>query len=178
MNWILGTTLGIVLLIGVIGIISYFSISNTEIKLRQKVVAQQQVNKTVFDNTWKIISQQAEVSEQYKESFAKIYPKLMDGRYGNTRGGALMSWIQESNPNFDVSLYSKLMTTIEAQRSIFTMEQKKLIDLGREHTVYISTFPNTIFIGNRGEIKLNIVTSDKTEKSFETGQDNEVRLFE
>jgi len=32
----------------------------------------------------------------------------MEGRYGNDRGGALMSWVQESNPNFDMKSSASL----------------------------------------------------------------------
>jgi hypothetical protein len=32
----------------------------------------------------------------------------MEGRYGNDRGGALMSWVQESNPNFDMKASASL----------------------------------------------------------------------
>ena len=157
--------------------VMYFSYSNQEVTLRQQIKAQQTSLTTVFDNTWKIISQKAQVAERYKDSFAKIYPKLMEGRYGNARGGSLMSWIQESNPTLDTSLYASLSNAIESQRTIFTEAQKVLIDLKREHDTLRTTVPGAWFVGSRPEVVIAIVTSSKTEKAFATGKDDDTKVF-
>lgn len=155
----------------------FFSISNQEVGLRNQVKAQQENLKVVFDTTWKIIQQQAEVADEYKDAFAKIYPSLMSGRYGNKRGGALLSFVKESNPEFNIKLYEKLANSIEAQRITFAGEQKKLIDLKREHDTLRQTFPAKFFVGSRPEIPIEIVTSDKTDAAFQTGKENDVKLF-
>jgi hypothetical protein len=123
------------LIIGFLGLITaltYVSSSNSEISLKNHIEAQQKVCEAFYDKLWKIISQKAQVADQYKNAFKEIYPALIEGRYGNEKGGTLMKWIQESNPTFDVSLYKDLMSSIEAERTGFFMEQKKLIDLDRE----------------------------------------------
>lgn len=170
---VVGSIAALVLLL----VVGYISTSNDEISTRQEVKAQQKNVAVVFDNTWKILQQQAGVSDEYKNSFMEIYPKLMEGRYGNARGGALMSWIQEANPNFDTSLYKKLMDSIEIQRTTFTREQTHLIDLQREHTTKLQTFPGSIFLAGRQPEEIKLVTSAKTEAAFQSGQDNDVDLF-
>jgi hypothetical protein len=70
------------------------------------------------------------------------------------------------------------MTSIEAQRTSFTREQAKLIDLQREHNNLLQTLPSSIFVGGREPIEVKIVTSGKTNKSFATGEDNDVDLFD
>lgn len=157
--------------------VSYMNYSNQEITIRKQVDAQQKNVQVVFDATWKIIQQKAEVSDQYKEAFAKIYPEIMAGRYGNARGGALMSWITEANPNFDVSLYKDLSNAIEGQRTNFANEQKRLLDMKKEHDTLCELFPGSLFLKSRTDIKIEIVTSAKTDESFKTGQDNDVTLF-
>ena len=87
-----------------------------------------------------------------------------------------MSWISESNPNFDVSLYKDVMVAIEAQRNIFTREQQKLIDLKREHDNLRLTFPSSIVCGNRQEVHIMIVTSAKTKDAYITGEENDIKL--
>jgi len=82
-------------------ILMYVSYSNSEVRLRNEAEAQQEKLEVVFDATWKIIQQKAGVSSQYAKDFKEIYPELMEGRYNNDRGGALMSWITEHNPEFD-----------------------------------------------------------------------------
>jgi hypothetical protein len=167
---------GALLVLGVIGVSTYIGLSNQEVQLRQQVVAQQQNNQVVFDTTWKIIQQDAQVADQYKDAFAKIYPDLMNARYGKG-DGTLMKWIQESNPNFDTSLYNKVATAIEAQRTNFANEQKKLIDLKREHDTLCMTFPGSIFLGSKQDIKIDVVTSTTTEQAFATHKEDNVKVF-
>ena len=154
----------------------YMSYNNTEVSLRNQIKAQQRSNEAVFDNTWKIISQAAGVTSEYKNAFVEIYPKLMDSRYST--GGDMMKWIKESNPEFDTSLYKKLMTAIEAQRTRFTNEQRRLLDLKREHDDILVKLPSSFFVGSRGEVDVNIVTSTKTTKTFDSGVEDDIDLFD
>jgi hypothetical protein len=159
-----------------IPLLMYTSYNNSEVRLRNQVVAQQKVNETVFDNTWKILQQQAGVANEHKNAFKDIYGDLMHGRYDNG-GGEMMKWVQEHNPQFDGRLYQQLMTSIEAQRTIFTREQAKLIDLKREHDNLRQTIPSNLFVGSRAAVEIKVVTSDKTDQTFQTGQENNVDLF-
>lgn len=168
-----GLLLAAIVIIVVIGI----SASNKEIRLRNQIAAQEKVLEGSFDKMWKIINQKAQVSTQYKDAFREIYDSIMSGRYGNERGGALMSWVTEHNPTFDVSLYKDLMNSIEAERTGFFMEQKKLTDLAREHRDILKTFPSNCFVGRRPEIKITIVSSDKTKEVIESGKENDIDLF-
>jgi hypothetical protein len=168
-----------VFVVGMLGV-SYVSYSNSEIVLRNQIEAQQEANQTVFDQVWKIIQQQAGVTSEYKDSFKEIYSEIMDKRYDNARGGALMSWIHEHNPEFDSSLYGKLMDSIEVQRTQFTTVQKRLIDLKREHDNMLEVFPSSVFlsIAGREEIDIQIVTSTKTKETFATEVEDDIGLFE
>jgi len=165
-----------VVAIALVGFLMYASYSNAEVRLRNQVLAAQKNNEAVFDNTWKIIQQQAGVTSEHKEAFRSIYKDIMDARYSKD-GNTLTKFVMESNPNFDQSLFAKLMTSIEAQRTIFTREQTKLIDLKREHDNLLQTIPSSFFVGGRPAIDIKIVTSGKTNQSFATGEDNDVDLF-
>jgi len=162
-----------VLIVVIIGV----SASNKEIRLRSQITAQKQVCEAFYDKLWKVIAQKAQVAEQYKDAFKEIYPQLIEGRYGNEKGGTLMKWITESNPTFDVSLYKDLMASIEAERAGFFMEQKRLVDLNNEHRIIRQTFPASIFIGGRSDIAITIVSSDATKKVMETGKENDIDIF-
>jgi hypothetical protein len=166
---------GILLLGLVFNVIAW---SNDEIALRQQVLAQEKVNTTIFDKMWKIISQQAQVTDKYKDSFKEVYQTIMSGRYENAKN-VTWQWIQESNPQFDSRLFEKVMVAVEANRNEFALEQKKLIDLGRSHTVMVSQFPGSLWASflDRRPIDLKIVTSEKTEKAFSTGREDSVRVF-
>lgn len=163
------------------GVLTYAGLSvhysNTEIDLRKEIEAQQQNSKVTFDTTWKIIKQQAQVTEQAKDSFKDIYTSIMSERYGNEGAKAFMLWIKEENPNFDMSMYNNLMSSIEAQRKSFQVEQKMLIDLKREHDALLLKFPSNFFVGDREQVEIMIVTSEKTEATFTSGKENDVDLF-
>jgi hypothetical protein len=153
------------------------NLSASEIKLRNQIEAQIDNRESYFDKMWKVISQKAEVTEKYKESFKEIYPELIEGRYGNEKGGALMKWITESNPTFDASLYKDLMQSIEAERMGFFLQQQTLIDLNAEHKSMRNHPVNWLVIGSRPDVKFKIISSDKTKKIMEEGLDNDVSVF-
>lgn len=168
---------GFVLLIG-LGLIPYtVSTLNREASLDKQVSAQQQANEAVFDRVWKTISQQAQVSSEYKDSFREIYTDIMQ----NSTGGSnrLLAFIQSVNPQFDSSIYQTLMATIESNRRDFEREQKKLIDINREHTLMFETIPQSFILDifNRQPSSITIVTSQQTKEAFSTGEDNNVNLF-
>lgn len=167
--------IGVFFICIVIYFIMSFSYNNKEIELRQLSEAQRGNIESVYDNMWKIISQKAQVSEQYKNAFKDIYPELIKGRYSD--GSSLMKWIQESNPNFDVSLYKDLMKSIEIERTSFTKEQKRMIDIIREHKILCQKVPSKWFIDNKEEIQYIIISSDRTKDIISTGVDNDVDLF-
>lgn len=156
----------------------WVSANNKEVRLRNRLTAQQKANEATFDQTWKVIQQQAGVTTEYKESFRSTFTDIMNARYsGDKNASTLMKWVKEANPHFDSSLFKTLMNTIEAQRTNFTREQKLLLDLQREHNDVLTTFPSSLFVGGRAPIEVKIVTSGKTNQSFETGEENDVDPF-
>jgi hypothetical protein len=155
----------------------YFSNSNNEIRLRNQAGAQQKKCAVVYDETWKVIAQKAQVADSYKQAFQEIFPVLMEGRYGNEKGGALMKFVTESNPNFDVSLYKDLSNAIEAKRAVFTREQATLLSIKQMHDDARLTAPSSFFVGGRPELDIQLVTSTRTDNAFATGKDDDVNVF-
>jgi len=152
------------------------SASNSEIELKTQANAQEQVCKNNFDAMFKKIAQIAEVSDQYKEAFKEVYPALIEGRYKND-GNTLMKWIQESNPNFDTKLYSKLTDVIESSRDSFKHEQDKLADIVREHNNILQKWPSSMFVGGRPALNVTFVSSAKTKETYRTGEENDINVF-
>ena len=168
-------TLGIFLTF-LISFLLYISYNNTENSLRQAVLSKQEDSKNQYSAMWQIIKSQASISDKYANDFKEIYPKLISGRYKNDKT-TMMKWVQERNPDFDVSLYKKLMNTIEIQRSNFKIHQTSLIDLNREHKTFIKSMPERWFIDEKNEIEIVILQTKISEKAFETGTEEEMELF-
>ncbi len=161
----------VLLTIIILGFGMKISYSNSEIRLRNEIAAQQKNNENIFDAVWKILRDQAGVTDKAKDAFKEIYIPLMEGRYKER--GDFMKWVQEQNPQFDLSIFKQLMASIEAHRGEFKTAQAKLIDLQREHRNLVQTFPGSIFLAGRTTPEIQLVTSGKTKESFETGEDNE-----
>lgn len=155
---------------------TYFSYNNREIALRQQAEAQRGKIEGVHDKMWKIIQQKAQVTDEYKQTFEKIYPQLIAGRYQNDQG-TMMKWIKESNPNFDVSLYRDLMQAIEIQRTEFQTSQERMLDIIREHETLTRTYPARWFVSNTMPIEYKVISSSRSKEVMTEGEDNDVDLF-
>jgi hypothetical protein len=177
-NIIIGiSTLGVVLVFGLIYFSMSISYKNQYVEIHNQLLAQEKSCKAVYDNMWKVISQKAQVSEKYKDAFKEIYPQLIEGRYGNEKGGSLMKFIVESNPSFDISLYKDLSQSIEAERNRFTNEQKMLIDIKREEDNLLQRPISGFFLSDKKPYEIKVITSSKTEKVFDSGKDDDVKVF-
>jgi hypothetical protein len=172
--------LGFVLIAGMF-MMGAFSFFNTSTTMITQYEAKTDANKADFDNTWKTISQVAQVPAKYKEDFQGVYQAYMEGRNsGNTGDGEILSFLTEAVPQYDAqALYAKVQVVVESKREAWTMRQKELRDLKREHDVLLRTFPGLVYnvIIGHDELVAIVITSDRTEKTFETGTDNNVELF-
>lgn len=174
----IAVVIGLLVLAGIIGgwmFIMNVQTDNKEIDKRTEFEAQEQVCKGFSAKMFNILKEKAKVSDKYKEGFKDIYKLLVEGR----EGGELMKFVQEANPNFDISLYKDLMASIEIERNGFFNEQKKLIDIHAEHTRLLKKFPTKFFIDDDVKlIELKVITSAATKEVYATGEDNGVDLFD
>ncbi len=162
----------IIIALAIILVAMYFSFNNREVALRKEAEAQEGKITSVHDTMWKIIKEKAGVAEKYRETFEKIYPELISGRYRDS-GSATMKWIQESNPDFDTSLYNSLMQSIEVQRVSFSNAQQRMLDIIRERETLINSMPQGWFIRNKQPIDYVVIASDTTNEVMRTHVDNE-----
>jgi len=177
MKKIIGISVAVIILIGAVTTLGmYFSYNNQDARLRAQAEAQRGKVEGVHDKMWKVLQQKAQVSNEYKDAFAEIYPALIEGRYSQG-DGSLMKWIQEANPNFDTSLYKDLMQSIEIQRTEFAKVQEKMLDIIREHNVLLTTVPSKWFISNKDVIEYTVISSTRSKVVMETGLDDDVNLF-
>ena len=168
-----GSCLALLILIFVL---MRFSYQNQEIELRNQAKAQQQANTVLYDKMWKTISQLAQIAEKYKDSFKDIYTKIMDARYSDN-DKLLFKFVTEQNPTLSTDLYNQVADAVKANRAEFANVQNRLIDIKREHKNLRQKVPGKWFVGDKPELEIKIVTSTKTEKVFESGKDDDVKVF-
>lgn len=181
------TTKWIILGVGLFGLMMLFvlfmygiSVNNRDARLRNTITAKQKDNNSEYDNMWKKISQVAQVTEAQKEALKEILVSHAKARSGDDSKNLIMKWVQESIPNVDQSTYKTLMNVITSSRDSFTMRQKELLDIKREHDNLLDTFPSGTILAVLGRQKIDvvIVTSSRTEEAFKTGKDDDVNLFQ
>lgn len=155
----------------------WMSTSNREISIRNQIEAKQIDNKNVYDSTWKQISQCAQVTDAQKTALMDIITGYAKGRSGNG-GGSLATSVKEAVPSVDTSTFNQLMNIITVSRSRFERVQTEILDLSREHNNCLTIFPSSIVCGGRTKIKIDIVTSTRTDNAFITGKDDDVNVFQ
>lgn len=160
----------------IILIAMYFTFNNKEVALRKEAEAQRGKIESVYDTMWKVLKQEAGVTEQYRKTFEEIYPKLIAGRYEKD-GGQLLKMIQESNPAFDTRLYDKLMQSIEVQRAYFATAQQRMLDILRERETLLESMPQCWFISNKSKIDYQVISSTVTQNVMVTRRDDDIELF-
>jgi hypothetical protein len=173
--------LGFVTLVGIIMTFSVIGTYNECIKLENVIRAQYTANQSNYDSMWKKVKESAQVNAMYTDDLKKVYDSAIQGRYGKDGSKAVFQFIKEHNPNFDSSLYRQVQATIESGRNTFDANQKMLTDKKQIYETYIGSFPNNIVAGSFGFpridlTKFDIVTSDSTQKAFETKKADEIKI--
>lgn len=169
--------IGTILIFITISSILAISYSNSEIRLRHQFEAQQQINTSRFDVMWKVIKQKANIAETERNSFAQTYSDIMKSQVGIAGNAQLASFFKQAKIDISSDLFKELATTIEAQRETFHRDQMKLLQLKNQHDNLLDTFPSSLIIGSRGRLKATIITSDTTDRAFESSKDNNTNIF-
>jgi hypothetical protein len=170
---------GVGTLVILIVVMMNISAVNQEVDLRNQAAAQEKANQVIYDEVWKVLQQKAGILDKFADDFKSIYGTIMDARYqGEKNGpGPTFKWIQEHNPSFTPEMYKDLSVAIEAYRGKFSRVQQKLVDIKREHDNLRQKIPSCWFVGEKPELKITVVTSTKTERTFETGREDDIELF-
>jgi hypothetical protein len=162
-----------------IGFLMYVSIKNKHAEIHNQASAQQKANEVIYDEVWKVLQQKAGILDKFSSDFKSIYSSIFDERYQGENSGQspAFKWIQEQNPNFTPEMYKDLSTAVEVYRGKFSRTQQKLIDIKREDDNMHTKIPSLWFVGSKKDLDINIVTSTKTEKVFQTGKEDDIDLF-
>lgn len=150
-------------------------VSNSEVRIRNAITAKQRDNQSELDNLQKKIGQTAQVTTAQTKALLDIIVGNAQAR--TQKGGSLATLVHEAVPNVDVKVFQNLQNVIAAGRDSWTMRQKELLDLKREHDNVRTLFPGSLVVGSRPEIIVTVVTSDRAEEAFKTGKDNDTKVF-
>jgi hypothetical protein len=168
---------GTILVLGIFGMIWYFGVQNDEVGLRNRYNKQEKNVDLCFDEMFKVLKTNAGITDKAKDAFKEIYIPMIEGRYSKG-DGSLMKWVQEQNPTFDQSMYTKLMNQVEAMRRTFKDEQSKLLSIKEEHDNLRTKKPSSFVVGSVPELEVKLITSAEQKEVRRTGEENDFELFD
>lgn len=177
--------LGGAALVVVLAVITMFSwgvgSNNSWVRMENTIKAQYKQNQNNYDNYFKKLKEMVQVPDMYAAALKDVYTSALKARNGADGSRAVISFLKEHNPNFDSSMYTKVMQTIEAGRNSFEADQKRLLDLKREYETSLQVFPDSTLASTLGFPKIDlavfdIVTSEQTEEAFKTKKAAPIKL--
>lgn len=182
---------GIFALFGLVGSCSAVGTYNSLTSQEKGVTATWRNSQVWYDTFWKKVSETAQVTDKYKSDFKEIFIGGIEGRYPP---GKAVTFLMESNPALDASVYVQVQRVIESGRNDFAQTQQTLVDRQRAYDTSLHTFPNVILAGVFGfpseingqdrpatdvdgdgrytVLDYPTVTSAKTQEVFKTGRED------
>lgn len=169
------------LLVAVLGISSVIGINNDFVAQEASLSAQYKQNQNNYDNMVKKVTEVAQVPTMMTDDLKEVTKAAITGRYGAGGSKAVLQFIKEQNPTLSPEIYTKVQQVIESGRNSFSAEQTVLLDKKRVYETQLNSFPTGIIARAMGFpridlSKIDIVTSDRTEKAFDTKKDEPMKL--
>lgn len=168
--------IGFILVLAFVAVSSYISAANRGNEMEQAIKGTYENNKNVLAQYSQKVLEAAQVPSMMRDDLVKVTREAIEGRYGPGGSKAVFQMITEQNPNVDAALYRQLQQIIEGGRNEFQNNQTRLIDQKRAYETELGYVWKGLWMRLAGYPKINlaefkIVTTDRTETSFQTGRE-------
>ncbi len=177
---LLGVLAGIFLLVMGAGL-DACSVHNDCVRQENGLEAQYEQNQNNYSSYFNKLKEIAQVPTMYQADLEKTYKSALTARYGQDGTKAVFQFIQEHNPNFDSSLYTKIQQFIVAGRNSFEADQKTLLDKRRVYQDTIGQWPGSMMASMMGFPKVDLkkydpVINEETATAFATKKAGPIQI--
>jgi hypothetical protein len=184
----IGTALAVALgFIAIIGaavaffVINWISAANYAGPMEEQIIAAYDQNRNVLSSYYTSIQTQVQVPEMARDDLIKVIEASTKGTFGPDGSKQVFLAVQKVIPEVPQDLYKQIQRIDEAKRNEFQLSQTVLIEKRRSYKSEMSLVVRGFFIKLAGfpKIDLNkydIVTDAKTERAFETKQQEVMQL--
>ena len=170
---------GVLIVLFIVLFSMYLNISNTEVRLYNKIEQMSENRENIFDSMWKQIKQVAQVAEKEKTSMIEMIREYMNVRTGIRGEKSLVSMLRENYPNLPQLQYIQITNIITGKRDEFQRYQTELKDVCREYKNHTQTIPNRWFVKGRDVFVIcKVISSDVSYEVMKTGRENNIKIFE
>ena len=140
------------------------------------IPAQYKVMQNVYDNGWKQVMEQNQLSDKYAEQFKDAFQAIMRG---DKEGQQALIQVLTAMPNYDSSVVKKVMESVETFHSNFSAAQTTIIAKKQAYGRFLTTNTDSRFynmfskyphihcgVPDGTQDDYQIVTSAKTQEDF------------
>lgn len=178
----------VVSLLGGFVLLGYNSFLNQSLNFEVGIQTQFKNNQNVYDNGYKRVQEMAQVPKLQQQALQQLFVATISARQYD-KGGELMKFIQEQNPNLDQRTFIKIQQAIEEYRQSFQNSQTELLSKKQAYLSFLTATTNGRFNNQIASLlgspfpridlnKIDIVTSDKTQRTFDTLKDEPLNLLQ
>lgn len=178
-TWIIvGIVALLVIGVPVVSFIAYGNYGNAQ---ERGIEAQYDKTKNVASRMSTSVFEVVQVPEIAKNDIIEIITKATEARYGEEGIKSVVAAIQESNPQIDGALYTRIQDIINSGRTDFANEQSILIDRKRAYETALGNFWSGLWLRASGYPRIDLddfdpVTDERTEQIFDSGVDRPMQL--
>lgn len=164
----------------------YMGFSNTANRFEQDIPAQYKQMQNVYDNGWKQVMEQNQISDKYAAQFKDAFQGILRG---DANGQQALINVLTAIPHFDSEVSKTVMQSVEIFHADFAASQKQLIAIKQSYGTFLfatttgrilntfGSYPHIrCGVPDGSDDNYQIVTSGKTESDFKTHKADALNL--
>lgn len=170
-----------VVLSGLMGMFIYTDTHDKDVQYTADISRLNEGSRSELSNYTLKIGDMVQVPAKYASDLKSVIETYFNGKNSKNDQKAVFAFMQEKIPSFDSKMYEMIMVTMNSGRDAFNNIQKRKIDICENHKSFRNKFWTKQILGeftpdDEYKVMCRVVSDAKTNKAFETGIQESVKL--